>query len=390
MRLLKSLAGGLSALPCLVMAFFMSAAGAAAPDLPLLNEHRVALVIGNSRYAESPLKNPVNDSRAMRAKLEDLGFEVVYFEDLKIRQIGGALREFRSKIKPGSVAAFFYAGHGLQVKGENYLPAVDADLQGEEEVPLQSLHVGNVLNAMAESKSRLNLVLLDACRNNPFTRRFRSAGGGLAKVDHAPSGTLIHFATKPGSVAADGDGSNGLYTQQLLAAIDRPGMAVEQVFKEAARGVRQASKGKQEPWMEGQIEGEFYFRPAGYRVLGKSDRVRDLLRKSNEAYRDRNYQSAIDFAEQLLTLQPTEVAALGNKTVSLLMLGRLDEAADTAEHAIVTNPNYGPSYNNRGIVRERQGHASEAVADFAKGCALGDSRACRNQSRLSDKRTDAR
>src|SRR5207248_1585337 len=123
-----------------------------------------------------------------------------------------ALREFRARLSPGAVALFFYAGHGVQVGGINYLPAVDAEIEAEEDVYTQSLEVGKVLDLMDQAKTRVNLVFLDACRNNPFSRRFRSAAGGLAKVD-AASGTLISFATRPGSVAADGDGRNGLYTE---------------------------------------------------------------------------------------------------------------------------------------------------------------------------------
>ncbi|OGR02319.1 MAG: hypothetical protein A2520_07280 [Deltaproteobacteria bacterium RIFOXYD12_FULL_53_23] len=218
---------------------------------------RVALVIGNATYPSSPLDNPVNDARAMTAKLKKLGFEVIEKHNLTTRQIGPTLREFRSSLQPGTEALFFYAGHGLQVKGVNYLPAVDASISGEEEVPMQSINVNQVLGIMEESKTRLNLIFLDACRNNPFSRGFRSAAGGLAKVE-APSGTLISFATRPGSVAADGSGKNGLYTEQLLLAMEQ-NEPIEKVLKYAAAGVKKASKGKQEPWSEGMIEGEFYF-----------------------------------------------------------------------------------------------------------------------------------
>ena len=138
---------------------------------PLLaDEKRIALVVGNSAYRASPLRNPGNDARAVAAKLEKLGFEVVVREDLRTRQIAPMLREFRSRLQPGSVALFFYAGHGMQLKGINYLPTIDADIAGEEDVPLNSLNVSQVLEIMEESKTRLNLIFLDACRNNPFTR----------------------------------------------------------------------------------------------------------------------------------------------------------------------------------------------------------------------------
>ena len=222
------------------------------------SEHRVALVVGNAAYRDSPLKNPVNDARAMRDKLKSLGFAVVYFENLQTRQIGGALREFRNLVRPGSVALFFYAGHGLQVRGENFLPTVDAELSSEEDVPNQSLNLARVLNAMEDSKAAVNLVLLDACRNNPYARNFRSSPTGLARVQ-APSGTLIHYATRPGSVAEDGGGSHGTYTEALLAQIDEKGVPIETALKRVTVRVRDATKGKQEPWMEGSLTGDFYF-----------------------------------------------------------------------------------------------------------------------------------
>lgn len=222
------------------------------------SEKRVALVIGNAAYGAAPLKNPVNDARAIAAKLEKLGFSVVKRENLATKQIGATLREFRSRLRPGAEALFFYAGHGLQVKGVNYLPAVDADITSEEDVPNQSINVSQLLEIMDDTKTRLNLLFLDACRNNPFTRRFRSTGGGLAKIE-APSGTKISFATRPGSVAADGEGSNGLYTEHLLRVMDDRGLPIEQALKRVYSGVKQASKGAQEPWEEGTIEGEFYF-----------------------------------------------------------------------------------------------------------------------------------
>lgn len=235
-------------------------AGAQRP-LHATTEQRVALVIGNATYREGRLLNPVNDARAMADALESLGFVVIKRENMKSREIGSALREFRSRLSPGAVAVFFYAGHGLQVRGVNYLPAVDAEIEAEEDVANQSLDMTRVLELLDEAKTRINLVFLDACRNNPFSRRFRSASRGLAKVD-AASGTLISFATRPGSVAADGDGKNGLYTEHLLNHMSTAGLPVEQMLKRVGSEVKLASKGRQEPWSEGLLEGDFYFRPA--------------------------------------------------------------------------------------------------------------------------------
>lgn len=225
------------------------------------SESRVALVIGNSAYTNSPLKNPSNDAQDMSSKLRGLGFNVVERNNIKTKQIGSMLTEFRSKLSPGAVALVFYAGHGIQIKGENYLPAVDAEINAEEDVPYQSISVKQIMDVLDESKTRLNLVFLDACRNNPYSRSFRSAENGLARVA-APSGTLISYATRPGSVAADGDGRNGLYTSKLLKQLGST-QQIELSLKAVVSEVKAASLGKQEPWMEGSIEGEFCFAGCG-------------------------------------------------------------------------------------------------------------------------------
>lgn len=225
-------------------------------------ENRVALVVGNSAYKSAPLRNPTNDAKDMAAKLKVMGFTVIERSNLSVKQIGSTLREFRSKLTPGSVALVFYAGHGLQIKGENYLPAVDADINGEEDVPTQSLAIRQIMDVLDDAKTRLNLVFLDACRNNPYARSFRSAADGLNRVN-APSGTLISFATRPGSVASDGIGRNGLYTSALLQQMNNQSQPIEQVLKRVVSQVKSASNSQQEPWMEGSIEGEFCFGECG-------------------------------------------------------------------------------------------------------------------------------
>ncbi len=217
----------------------------------------IALVIGNANYQLSPLKNPTNDSKDFAAKLKQQGFDVVYRENLKIMQVGSMLREFKSKLTPGSIALVFYAGHGLQMRGENYFPVVDADIASEEDIPIQSLALHQLMDILEEAKTSTNIVILDACRNNPFERKTRSLSAGLAKVN-SPSGTLIAYSTRPGSVAQDGDGRNGLYTEELIKLMDihKP---IEQVLKQMVSSVKNKSKGRQEPWSEGSLEGDFCF-----------------------------------------------------------------------------------------------------------------------------------
>jgi len=229
-------------------------------------ESRVALVIGNGAYKTTPLKNPVNDSQDIAVKLKNLGFKVVERRNLQVKQIGSTLREFRSNLTPGSVALVFYAGHGVQIKGENYLPAVDAEIAGEEDIANQSLAIKQIMDVLSEAKTRLNIVFLDACRDNPYARSFRSNIKGLNK-ENAPSGTLISFATRPGSIASDGDGRNGLYTGALLKVMDRGDQPIEQLLKVVLAEVKSASKGQQEPWMEGSIEGDFCFGKCGLSAI---------------------------------------------------------------------------------------------------------------------------
>lgn len=230
-------------------------------------ERRVALIIGNAAYRDGALANPLRDATDMQAKLVQLGFkpaDIVFRQNLKRDDIGPTLREFKTKLQaePGAVALVFYAGHGVQSKGENYFPAVDAQIGGDEDLPLQSLQLRTLMTVLSESGSRINLLFLDACRNNPYGRSFRSATQGLSRLDQAlPTGTLIAYATRPNQVASDGSSRNGTFTGALLEHLGTPGATVEQVFKRVVRRVRETSAGQQEPWSEGALDGDFYFVP---------------------------------------------------------------------------------------------------------------------------------
>ncbi len=238
-------------------------ARAASPtvDAAMAREQRVALVIGNSKYASAPLANPVSDARAMAAALKTMGFRVIALEDATAAQMADAVRRFSETLKPGGVGLFFYAGHGMQVKGRNFLIPVGADIQREDEVAFNSYDAGQVLERMEASKSRINIVILDACRNNPFTRSFRSSTQGLANLD-APFGSYLAMATAPGRVASDGSEGNGLYTRHLLGAMKTPGIPIEEVFKRTRIKVMEATDNQQVPWDYSSLSGDFYFIPS--------------------------------------------------------------------------------------------------------------------------------
>ena len=230
---------------------------------PSIYTDRVALVVGNKNYITRPLENPINDARAMRSRLTALGFKVIYFENLKVNEIGDVMEKVANAIRPGSVFVFFYAGHGTQIDGENMFPAVDAKLTSAFQLPTQSLDLNRVIRIAESQKATIRIMILDACRDNPWqlvTQSKRSIGSGLAKVDPA-EGTIVLHATRAGGVAADAsEGNNGLFTHHLLRHLDTQKLPIEQLFKRVSSDVKQASKGSQVPWTEGQIEGEFTFR----------------------------------------------------------------------------------------------------------------------------------
>jgi len=219
---------------------------------------RVALVIGNSSYASSPLKNPVNDAHAMASTLRRLGFEVDERTNLNYIPFNEAVENFGNKLKTGGIGLFYYAGHGMQVNGANYLIPVDAKINTENEVRYKAIDAGLVLAKMESAKSDVNIAIFDACRDNPFARSFRSASHGLAQVD-APTGTIIAYATAPGRTAADGDGKNGVYTDALIQAIESPGLKVEEVFKRVRKLVIEKTAYSQVPWESSSLVGDFHF-----------------------------------------------------------------------------------------------------------------------------------
>ena len=223
---------------------------------------KVALVIGNAEYqATGKLKNPVNDAKAMARTLNQLGFDVLTATDCSKQRMEELVSEFGQRLRDGgseTVGLFYYAGHGMQIKGVNYLIPVEAQIKSEADVRYRSMEVDYVLGQMEDAGNRVNLVILDACRDNPYGRGFRSSQQGLAQVN-APKGTLIAYATAPGKTASDGTGDNGLYTAELLKAIQTPGLSVLDVFTEVGAQVDKRSNGQQTPWQSSSLTGRYYF-----------------------------------------------------------------------------------------------------------------------------------
>lgn len=232
----------------------------APPVLPVPGAgRRVALVIGNAGYSGklSPLQNPVNDAKDMAAALEKLGFEVALVTDADLPAMDEAVRGFLAKLQADSQGLFYFSGHGVQVDNSNYLVPLRADIASEAEVKARAYDVGIVLDGMGKQRNRLNLLILDACRDAPF-KGFKAVSGGLAEM-HGPTGTLIAFASAPGKTASDNSGGdNSLYTKHLLRHIFEPGVKIEEMLKEVRLGVTQESD-RQTPWENSSLLGDFCF-----------------------------------------------------------------------------------------------------------------------------------
>jgi len=195
----------------------------------------------------------------MEKVLKASGFTVIKRTNASLREMHLALREFGDRLDRQGTGVFYFAGHGMQVRGRNFLLPVDADIAREDEVAFSALDLGAVMDKLDSAKNPVNIVILDACRDNPFGKRIATSAKGLAPID-APPGTFIAFATAPGSTAADGAGRNGLYTQHLVKQIQRPGAPIEEVFKAVRAGVRTDSKNLQIPWESTSLETHFAFR----------------------------------------------------------------------------------------------------------------------------------
>jgi len=219
-------------------------------------------VIGNGSYKSAPLRNPVNDAKDIASALRKLGFIVIHKQNATQREMETSIREFGEMLRKGGVGLFYYAGHGLQVNGINYIIPLDAEIREETDVKYEAVDARRVLDAMYNAGNDFNIVILDACRDNPLARSFRSGSSGLARMD-APRGTIVAYSTSPGKVALDGKGRNSPYTAALLEHMDDPGLTIEQVFKKCRRRIGRDTGGQQTPWESTSLTGDFYFSTKG-------------------------------------------------------------------------------------------------------------------------------
>jgi uncharacterized caspase-like protein len=298
--------------------------------LKLLRAPKYALVIGNSNYKHSPLKNPANDARAISETLKRTGFDVAIRLDAVQAELSEAVQSFTQALaKSKGIGLFYFAGHGLQLAWRNYMIPVDADIRSATDIQKQGVEVGTLLSGITKAVNPLNVIILDACRDNPFG----SLGGvdqkGLSQMD-APPSTLLAYATAPGNVASDGDGANGLYTEHLLREIAVPDAKVEDVFKRVRLHVRRRTNGLQIPWESTSLEEDFYFVPPktlSTLADAEAERERKLeeaahakRRAEGEAERKRKQEEALlearRAAEEAERKRQEELAALERQRIA--------------------------------------------------------------------------
>lgn len=325
------------------------AGGMAVLSTAALAENRVALVIGQSAYrAVTPLPNPANDAKAMAKLLGDAGFDVITAADLSQKDLNREVGDFAAKVAekgPDTVALVFYAGHGLQIDGENYLVPVDVDPRREADIPLQAVRLNDILNTLNAVPSRMRILLLDACRNNPFPAISRSAGHGLALVDtkSGAPGTFLSYSTSPGAEAEDGSGANSPYTTALLTAAREPGLPIEAAFKRVRVAVNKATEGRQTPWDSSSLTEDFRFTVSSTDPSAANAGPRPVVQKRNVEEWKRELQGrSIELANEII---------VGDGSVE----------AYEAFVALYTAPPYGPQAREWLDLHARMAAWNEAV-----------------------------
>lgn len=323
-------------------------------------ERRLALVLGNGAYQfTSPLLNPVNDATDVSAALRGMGFEVILGTNQTLPQMRKLMREFGARLKQnGGVGLFYYAGHGIQAGGRNFLIPVDADIASEIETEDVALDVNSILRQMDAAGNGFNIVILDACRNNPFARSWNRdvASGGLAQIS-APTGTLIAYSTCPDCVASDGGGKNGLYTEVLLSQMRRADVDLLRMFQSVRADVKQRSNGRQVPWESNSTTGDFYFVETGRTkpASGGGGTSNPALTGGAPSFETPNNLDAVQYY-----------------TISLAYMnkGDLDRALTEVNRAIEISPNLAQAYVLRAGIYHFKNMHDKVIADCGKAIEL--------------------
>ena len=345
-------------------------------------ERRIALVIGNSAYSSGPLKSPVNDAAAMSAQLQKLGFTVILKRDANLRGMEDALTDFGDRLKQGGVGLFYYAGHGLQVGGVNYLVPVEARISQESDIRHETLDLGKVINEMANTNNGLNIVILDACRGNPYYPGFRNVARGLAGVSSAPVGMFISYSTGTNQVARDGEGKNSPYTRVLLENIAQPGLTINKVFMNVRSKLMKETG--QAPWELSSLDREFFFVPGSPERLaaavpaGKATYDPDDANRKLEEEQRRLAEERASFAKKkALEANRKMIAAERERLMAEQEKARQAEARRiAAEKASLEEERQKTAEERKPLAAEQEEarRLEEERASFAKKKAQGEKR----------------
>jgi tetratricopeptide (TPR) repeat protein len=352
-------------------------------------QKRIALVIGNANYQVGKLDTPLNDATDMEAALNELGFEVILLKDSSKRQMDDALDQFSTRINQGYVGLFYYAGHGMQVEGENYLIPVNVQIKAEKDVEYESMPLGKILGRMESAGNQINIVILDACRDNPFRKFSRSSSRGLTTPVQPASGTLIVFATAPGKVASDGMGRNGLFTSYLLKYIKTPNLDVDLMLRQVRSNVAKDTKNYQVSWNSSSLTGEFAFNQKPETITSKPSppttfstpqpqpspspqlTATAFYDSGNSKRESGDNQGAITDYNQAIKLKPDFAGAYNNRGFAKDDLKDYQGAiADYTESIRLKNPELHLPYNNRGISKMNLGDNQGAIADYNQAIKL--------------------
>jgi formylglycine-generating enzyme required for sulfatase activity len=356
------------------------------PVIAPVSGRRVALLIGNKDYARRPLSNPVNDATDLAGALRALGFEVTLSTNLNRPGLDRAVREFAASVSPGDAALFFFSGHGMEVEGQNYLLPVDFDAQAEEEVKYQALPASLVQERLQGRGARVAILILDACRDNPYRSWRGSSGGGLAGMSGA--GVYVAFAAAPGHTADDNPGQrNGLFTKHLLAAVREPGLSIDEVFNRVREGVASESGGKQVPFSNSGLIGRFAFREAA--VAAPAAVAMDLdveryqaVKDSRDAAQLEQVASEIQRADLALILRD-RARALRSAGAPVETAARIDRPEAPASPPVKPLARAGTGGHRAGETKVNPKDGLTYVwippGKFMMGCSPGDSECNRDE-----------
>jgi len=310
-------------------ALWPQTSGFAQTGSSLVRAPKRALVIGNGRYKHSPLKNPVNDANGVAEALRAVGFEVTLGLEMSRESMRGAIEAYVASLaRAKAVGLFYFAGHGVQLAWRNYLLPLDAEIMNVEQLRERAIDVNSLIDGLRKAANPMNIIVLDACRDNPFGGHAQSEQRGLSQLD-APPTTLLAYATAPGNTAADGEGDNGLYTEHFLREIKVPETRVEDVFKRVRLAVRRRSNGQQIPWESTSLEEDFWFiPPAQVRRLAEAEAEREYQQELAVWERIRKAQEPGPFEDYLLRHPSGRFSELAQLNLDRLLAKQGEKAVE--------------------------------------------------------------